>query len=366
MIQEISIKRLFSEEVKKGEGDCTTPLTGRYFDINLNQNITLLTSYKVVYDRLDLLPHETMWTKLYRSANDEFILQWDNTPIGETETELKESKQKIKDKEEWVARLLQHCQIQNPENKNIQGSPKFILIDKRKKDINEFTLNNNKVAVFNMIKNMETDELMDVAFFSMMNPSKERLSTLQIFNRLCDLNTGILQKDAEKFLIDWRMPDATYQKVIRKAILLDVITSDKGIFKINNDIIGSGIDDLVAYMKSNTKIYDYIKSEVAAKDTLPYDVSEIKKVSDILCEKDVVKELKVDGRTKTDSQKADFKANRDKELTSDADELAKLKIRMREIGLKGFNSPFIKLETARMKVMEREIELSKEKKLQFA
>lgn len=350
MIQEILIKRI-------ADGDCVTPLTGKYFDKNHNRNVNLLTSYKVAYDR-ELLPHETLWQFLFRKGVSEFKFAWNSTPTGNTPAEIEKSKLDIKDKEEWVARLLQHPDVQNPENTNIQGIPHFILIDKRKKDINDFSVNNNKVAVFNMVKNMETDELMDVAFFCMMNPAKERLSTLQIFNRLCDLNMGLLMSDAGKFLADWRMPDASYQKVIRKAILLNVITSDKGIFKINNDIIGSGVDDLVAYMKSNTKIYEFVKSEVAAKDTLPYDVSEIKIVAEVLGEDNTIKsEIKKDLRTKTATEKADDLIERNIEKTGDADALAKAKIKMRELGLKGWQNPYIKLETALQKIMEAESKL---------
>lgn len=354
MLQEISIRTL---EAK----DCTIPLTGKYFDKNLNRNVILLTSYKVVYDR-ELLPHETLFTHLFSKNNKEFNFSWNTTPIDSS----KEATEKLKDTEEWVQRMLQHPAVQNPENKNTQGSPKFVLIDKRKKDVNEFNLNNNKVAVFNMVKNMEADELMDVAFFSQLNPAKERLSTLQIFNRLCDLNTGILTtgNNAAKFLIDWRMPDASYQKVIRKAVLLNVITSDKGIFKINNDIIGSGIDDLVAYMKSNTKIYDYIKSEVDSKDTLPYDVSEVKTVAEILSGRDREKEIKI--RTQSDSTKADNKVERDFTNANEEDEKNTLKVRMRELGITGWQSPYIKLETMREKIAAKEAELSKAKTLATA
>jgi hypothetical protein len=344
MLQEILIKPIVAIK-------CTTPLKGEYFDKNLNRNVKLLTSYKVVYDR-ELLPHETLFSTLFSPTNTEFSFKWDSSPLDNTD----EEKQKAKDKEEWVQRFLQHCQIENPENKNIQGSPKFLLIDKRKKDVNEFNLNNNKVAVYNMVKNMEADELMDVAFFSLMNPAKERLSTLQIFNRLCDLNKGILMSDAAKFLTDWKMPDATYQKVIRKAILLEVITSQNGIFKINNDIIGSGIDDLVAYMKSNTKIYEFVKSEVASRDTLPYDVSESKTVGEILAKKDVNKTIKPN--TLSDSRKADTKVEKAIERTTDDDELQKLKIRMRELKIPGWQSPFIKIETVRQRISDKEAELN--------
>lgn len=322
------------------------PLTGKYYDKNLNRNVLLLTSYKVVYDR-ELLPHETLFTHLFSKNNKEFNFSWDNSPKDTS----KEAIEKLKEQEEWVQRILQHPAIQNPENANSQGAPKFVLIDKRKKDVNEFTLNNNKVAVFNMVKNMDADELMDVAFFSLMNPAKDRLSTLQIFNKLCDLNTGLLMQDAAKFLSDWRLPDASYQKIIRKAILLDVITSDKGIFKINNDIIGSGIDDLVAYMKSNTKIYDYIKSEVSAKDTLPYDVSEVRTVAEILTGKEKEKVSKP--RTQGDSTKADNKVARDITNANETDERTKLQIEMRELGIGGWMSPYIKLETMRAKIEEK-------------
>lgn len=358
MIQEILIQRIVNGDVTKGEGDCTTPLTGKYFDKNLNRNINLLTSFKVAYDR-DLLAHETLWTHLFSKSSKYFSLKWDTIPEDDSD----EAKQRVKDKEEWVARLLQHPQVQNAENKNIQGSFKFVLIDKRKKDINDFTLNNNKVVVFNMIKNMEVDELMDVAFFSMMNPAKDRLSTIQIFNRLCSLTDGVLMVGdaSEKFLSDWKMPDATYQKVIRKAILLNVITSESGIFKINNDIIGSGIDDLVAYMKTNTRIYEFVKSEVASKDTLPYDVTKIKTVSEVLLKIDINRELRVDGRTKTPSEKVDSKVERDTNDAKYGDDLAKAKIKMRELGIKGWQSPFLKLDTALSRIMEKESELLKVK-----
>lgn len=337
MTQEILIKRI-------ADGDCTTPLAGKYMDKNLNRNVNLLTSYKIAYDR-ELLSHETLWQFLFNKQRTFFAFKWDS------ETD--------KEKEQWVAALLQHPDIQNPENKNIQGAPHFVLIDKRKKDTNDFQFNNNKVVVFDMVKNMEADELMDVAFFSMMNPAKERLSTLQIFNRLCDLNTGILMADAAKFLTDWKMPDASYQKVIRKAILLDIITSEKGIFKINNDIIGSEIDDLVAYMKSNAKVYEFVKSQVSAKDTLPYDVSKVNKVSEILFKKDAPIETKLDGRVKSGTEKADSKVERDINSANENDALAAAKIKMRAYNIKGWQSPFLKLETALSRILEHETQLAK-------
>jgi hypothetical protein len=343
MIQKITIRPTVAL-------NCTIPLSGQYFDKNKGRNVYMLSNFKVIYREPIEKEGEMVWTNYFSSDNREFNFEWDDA----VKSEAKDEKEKLRNIEEWVQAMMQHSGIESPGNKNIQGLPNFILIDKRVKDVDEFRANNDKSVLFNMLLNMEVTELMDVAYSAMINPAKDKLSTLQIFNKLADFNFGVLQQNAAKFLFEWKLPDATRKSVIRKAIMLDIITSHNGMFKVNNDPIGNDIDDLVVYFKTNAKMYEYLASEVAGKNIYPYDVNEPSKVIDILMGNDSRKEIKP--RTMSEPAKADAKAERSFEERKAFDEMTAIRMEAKDLGIKGWQIPTISKEVLLKKIEDKKLE----------
>ena len=140
-------------------------------------------------------------------------------------------------------------------------------------------------------------------------------------------------KDPIKFLTEWKAPEASMSVVIRKAVILGLIESQDGIFMINKSPIGSNINSLVVYLKDNEKYYEYLKTAVAGKDTLPYDVVTDISVSEAL-EKQAPKERK--DTTLSAEVKAVNKEVRDSGKKEAYDRAQSQKNRLRELKVAGW------------------------------
>ncbi len=304
------------------------PLKGAFYDTVDKKDITLLSDYGVAIGR-DLAGKEKAFRFVFSEFNTEFLFQWDD---------------KDEKRAAFAKFLKRHPLINHPDNENKGDTIYFELVDESRADQIQYQSENSKVVVYQQVKDMDALTLMEVAYFSLMdNPSK--LEGIQLFNKLCGLDNGILMKDPNKFLTEWKMPDSTLKVVLKKAIILKIITSKDGLYEINNSPIGS-LDNLMVHLKSDKKYYEYLKAEVAKKDTLPYGVTENISVSEML-EKEKPKEKK--DRTLSQDIKDTNKAERDKKKLEADDRAATQKSRLRELKVNGWQASHTWAEKTRLK-----------------
>lgn len=330
MTNEISIRCTYGTNVD-------VPLKGKFYDKKTRKPIVLLSNYKVAIDR-ELTLSERAFNYNFTKQNREFNFQWENSDT---------------EKADFAKWLKQHPLIAHTDNKNKDATTYFALVDKSKQDELQYQNENSKVVVYQMLKNMTTKELVEVAFFSLINPSK--LTALQLFNTLCGLTDGVLMKNPAKFLSEWNMPDVSKRVVIRKAILLDLIETHDGIFFINKSPIGN-TDNLLVHLNDNEKYYEYLSKEVATKDTLPYDVAVNVSVQEAL-EKQKPKEKK--DITLSSEQKAENKEIRESKQRTDYDRAQSQKNRLRELKVAGWQASESWSEEKRLeKISKAEAELT--------
>lgn len=323
MLQEITLRPM------QGTHTMTTRFSGKYFDKERGQNILLVglggNKYGVCIDR-DNTKTETPFSKWFGENNRDFTLIWDDVSDKKTS--------------EFVNYLQRHTQVHTDgwENPNRQGSPQFIFIDKRKQNDLKVAKLKEKAVVFNMMNNMRIDEFMNVCFFVGHNPVGKSFE--ETFVTLLDFDTdengmpkGILMKNPSRFLTDWASPDQNFTVFVRKAIDLKIITTRDGKYYVNTEIVGDSVDGVIAYMKVNDKLYEYVQRQVSERDILPLDVNRGNvKVGDVSAEPKEAKEKKI----VTLGDKADKTVKKESESIADHDERAALKAKMKKYGMKGY------------------------------
>jgi len=331
----------------QGTYKMTTRFTGKYFDKEQGRNASLVelggNRFNVIYDREPVLT-EKLFTKWFGENNRDFTLIWNDSDKKTTD---------------FVNALQRHTQVHTEgwNNPNRQGTPQFEFIDKRKQNDLKVKKLKEKAVVFNMVNNMKVDELMDISFFVGHNPVGKSFE--ETFVTLLDFDTdengtpkGILMKNPSQFLIDWASPDQNHVVSVRKAIDLKIISHKDGKYYVNTEIVGDSADGVVAYMKVNDKLYDYVLRQVSEKDVLPLDVNRGNvKVSEASPEPKEVKEKKIT----TLGEKADRQAEKNTDATSEHDERAILKAKMKKYGMKGWQvMEQWTIETCRKKVLTYE------------
>lgn len=319
----------------------TTRLSGRFFDTKSKQNIVLTSPYGVAIGR-ELTPSETEFKFWFNETTKKLVITWDDT---------KESDKSIG---KFVDALKKHDSIACEGNYNLNFA-QFTISDSRQAHLDKVSLIKARGQVFNLVNNMKESEMIDVAFFSGRSPVRK--TTEEIFAELCDFQDGILMQNPVKFLNDWRMTDRSHIIYARKAEALKIVINDGGTLKINGEIIGSTTDDVVAYLKTNEKMYDYVKKEVGEKDFLPIGANKDNVVSKVIG-KEQEDEKPLTNR-KDPSEVAQGKADRKEADMKEDDELKALKMQARELGIMGFQSPYIKAETLRKKIEEKKLENQK-------
>ncbi|MEK6809354.1 MAG: hypothetical protein AABY40_01645 [Nanoarchaeota archaeon] len=309
MLNEISIRCTYGTDV-------TIPLIGKFQDKETKKQIILLSNYKVLVD-IDPLPSQQIFKYEFTRRKPLFNFRWASDD---------------NDKTVWVNWIKQHPQINHPENKNKNGQTYFELVDKSKQDENIFQKDNSKVVAYQLVKDMNTSTLMEVAFFMMLNPSK--MSPVQVFNKLCNLDSGLIQQNPVKFLAEWKFPDVSKKVTVRKAILLNLIESKDGIFYINHSPIGN-TENLMVYMNENEKYFEYLKKEVAKQDVLPYGI-----ITDMPVEKAIAVEKKP-YKEQHETLSSQVKEERLMERETNQHEIKsrahQQQLRLRELNVKGWH-----------------------------
>jgi len=255
MIQEVTLRPVQSE------GKVTVNFRGEYFDRDKRNKIVLIEPYGVVINRELNKSTERIFSQWFDQNNKEITIRWDD--------------EKDRATNDFVTYLQKHPQVvcDGFVNPNKQGTPQFEFLDKRKKDIARVRLLKQKNVVFNMVNNMTIGDMMDVAFFVGYNPVGKSFE--EVFVSLLDYSNGILMRDTSQFLSTWSSPDKTHTVIVSKAINLNIINQRGGKYYAGagNEIVGDDFESVLAYMKVNDKVYDYVKRQVSEKDILPLDVN---------------------------------------------------------------------------------------------
>lgn len=300
-------------------GNHSTFVDGKYYDKEKGQTITLLNNYGVVTSDRVLAANETVWIQWFKTNAPTFVLTWDDE---------KENGKKIA---EWVKYLKRHDNIKCDGNTNAVKAPQFKLVDSRQVYVERADAIKTKLAVGNLINNMRASQLMEVAYFTGANPIGK--TTEQIFAELCDFDLGKCMVNPARFLAEWKAPDRSHTVYAKKAVTLEIIKLDNGVYKFNNASIGGTHDEIVVFLKNNPDLYDnYIKKQVQAEDRLPVSINEDILVSDILDKKPKTESTST---KKTETEKANGRAERKVEATAQEDERQKLIGEMKQLGVPG-------------------------------
>jgi len=336
MVHQITITPL-------GEGTHTTRLGGRYFDTKLKQYVTLTIPYGIATGRA-LTPNEKEWKHWFNTASKSFVIAWDD------------ANPKDKDTMRFAEALKKHDQIQCAGNYNL-ASAQFALTDSREIQLTRASNIKSMGQAFNLLNNMKESALVSAAFFVGVNPVGK--TTEDIFIELCDFQDGVVMANAAEFLKNWSSPDSSHVVYANKAQKLGIIVNDSGTLKLNDEIIGSDTDDIVAYLKTNTDMYNFLKKSVEEKDTLPLGSTKDGIVSEVM--NNTQKEVAALTNKQNPQDVAQKKADKKVEATKEADELSALKKEAQSLKVKGWQSPFVKAETLKIKIQEKKNELEKEK-----
>ena len=323
MSNELSIRCTYGTKVD-------FPLKGRFVDKATNKVIVLLNDYRVAIDR-QLASHERQFQYVFTANKKVFDFTWNDDQA---------------DRAEFAKWLKQHPDIDHADNKNKAGTTYFALVDKSRQDEVQYEKENTKVAAYQLGKNMKTSTLMEVAFFNLTNPVG--MSAKKLFNFLFGLEDGIVMRNPRQFLAEWSQKDISKRVVMRKAIILGLIESQAGIFYIDKTPIGSP-DNLLVYLTDNDKYYTYLSSEVAKKDTFPYDVVVDVSVAEAL-EAKAPKEKK--DTTTSAATKEVNKLDRESKARSDSDRAEAQKLRLRDLNVKGWSASLSWSEEVRLKKIE--------------
>lgn len=298
--------------------DTFVPLIGKFTDKQSRKKIILLANFGVLIDQ-EPTASQIVFKHNFSKNNPVFSFKWDSDDNS---------------KAEFAKWLKKHPHINHADNLNKDPQTYFVLEDKSRQDEIQFAKESAKVALYNLVNNMDATELMEVSYFSMINPKGK--SALNLFNELCGLNDGHLMQDdmPVKFISEWKQSDSSKKKVIRKAVLLDKIKTEAGVFYMNNTPIGS-IDNLYAYFNENAEQFNYLKKEVSEIDVLPYGLAENMSVkAAITTEKVTEKKDRTMSAVKKDENKAEREAKAHAETERKNIQVARLK----DLGVKGWQA----------------------------
>lgn len=287
-------------------GNHSTLIEGKYFDNKTKQTIILTLPYGVAIDR-PLTSNEKTWSQWFRPERPSVTITWDDEVDAQKATA------------KFVDYLKKHQFVQCEGNYNAVPNPQFKLVDSRQVHINRANRLKQAYSIGTMIVNMSEEEMVEVSFLMGGNPVRKTRE--ELICELCDMNVGLCIVNADKFIGEWKAPDKSHVIYAKKAISLDIIKLDNGVYKINNASIGAKLDDVIVYLKTNLDTYNnYIKKEV---DKADFSLIEAPKVKEVL-------NIRKDGAEKAQNV-ADNKAKK----VAEEDERNALIAELKALGVKG-------------------------------
>lgn len=232
-------------------GESSQLLGGEYKDSITGESVKILNNDKVVLNRNLNNGEKVKMISFQNRIQPHYDITYND--------EVKGSDYLIK---VWA----RHPSIQCKGNTNLVN-PQFVMENLKELLSDERMAIKKKGMVFNLINNTTVEDMRNIAFSVGLNPIK--MNDDEIFIKLIKFEDGKLMANPDEFLKNYNAPDYQIQIIVRKALLLEVITQQHGKYYIKDEIIGSSFDDLVIYCKKNPNMYEnFIRKEVAKKDDL--------------------------------------------------------------------------------------------------
>lgn len=310
----------------------TIPFTAEFYF--KTDRIIITNNYRVVINR-DLTSNEKALTHDFSPTDPYLYIVWDD--------------KEDKEKSTAVSYLMKHIHVDCETEKNINLKKaifKFENIGKTKS--NNVIINKKALMVANICNEFTFAKLRDIAFWysdKLGKTSVIKMSAEDIYLALLDRKTGILINSPDEFLNRYKSPDIQYNVIINKALMLNVITKEKGFYFVGQEQIGASFEDLISYCKLNEKMFnDFIKPQVQKTDKLPVDIDYRDSVSSFMEEKPA-KELDTNDLKTPKEKKIEgyHKANDDEDL---------IRLQAKNLGVKSW-------QTKKIENLKEEIEVLK-------
>lgn len=201
-----------------------------------------------------------------QKLNQRLEYEYESNP--ELQTEYDKQKQKVVE-----VFFAQHPALlyNGKHHKNTQA-PLFDMVNQNERKVAAVISFKDRLAIQNRIAAMGLEELRNVAYYYSKSPVGMSENDLQIF--LGDPSTGVCMngENAETFKTTWMEVSSETERIVtlRKAISTGVIEERKDGTRVDyylgSEFVGVTFNDVLAYSKRETKIYDnHIKRVVNEK-----------------------------------------------------------------------------------------------------
>lgn len=296
--------------------------------------VIITNNWRVVINR-DLTSNEVILSHVFSPTAPYFNIIWDD--------------EKDKTKDDAVKILMKHILLDcSPEvNPNLKKSVfKFENLGKAKS--NSVAMNKKSLMVSNICNDFTCAQLRDIAFWysDKLDRSKKivDMSFEDIYLVLIDRKVGLLTNNPDDFLKRYKSPDVEYNVILNKALLLGIITQEKGFYFIGTEQIGASFEDLIQYSKINENMFNtYIKPEVKKRDKLPLDVDYSKSISSFM-------EDNITNDNFSPKNYQDKKQTKKEEYLNLEDEDDLIRVRAKNLGVKSW-------QTKKIENLKKEIAL---------
>lgn len=240
-------------------------LLGEYYDKANSRVLTLLTSGEVT--DAPLRADQRKFYHKFMPNRPELRYEFIWLDDLKSETPLQSFKRK---KEELMVEFYRNHPYINVDGLEPKPQALFtlhIVEDIVKQDYEKLK---RKGLVYNTVNDADIESLRNISFMFGGNPVDKTQE--EIFLELVDFNNGRLMigNRPEEFLEKWdgnKNPDMPYLINIKKAIAYKIIETKNNNYCIANQIIGSSIEDVVAYMKGNPDTYEsFVRREIQKRE----------------------------------------------------------------------------------------------------
>lgn len=160
------------------------------------------------------------------------------------------------------------------------GSPEFILVNENEEIIKSVQTIQTQIAVANKVNSLGT-EIYDLCHYLGVNVAGKTIE--DIYNMLLNFKTGLVfygtyLKDGkvlpllEKVYSYSADEEAILYVTCNKAILLEIIKKEQGMFYFNTNMIGSTEQDVYSFFKNNVKLWDNLVVSVQENEQTLYNI----------------------------------------------------------------------------------------------
>lgn len=250
---------------------------------NAGKKITITQNFEV-YEGSPKDGAEAWSLRMGEGGHQEFFIQWD------------EKSDKAHDRNRALA--VKHLAYQakmkplfGEPNSNAIGDPFFTIEHEGMKNTFFADMHDKKFAIYEKFRPMHPSEKRDCAFYYNVNASGMKHS--ELIDKMVGFESGKLMQPKvmvdgmpimDHFLTKYGQEHITVVKMIaEKALVYGQITkNDKGIY-INQEFIGTTIENVYDYLTKNKEVQKFLASQVASLDkTVEDDMEE--RVEEVLRE----------------------------------------------------------------------------------